>query len=184
MSRLAGPFGVIAVVILAVAFASQNGAERVTLDLGLFVLYGVPVTLVAFGGLFVGMLVMLGAGIQSDLKVRAILRHRLAEEDADEPELVDHSQRDLFLHAPPVAPVEAPVEAPEEAPVERLVSPSVEPAPVEPTESDMPPEPWLSDAPSLVDLAPPPEPPTPLDRPAKSPGHPVWRDMEHGDPMD
>lgn len=170
MSRLAGPFGVIAVVILAVAFASQNGSERVTLDFGFFVFYGVPVTLVAFGGLFLGMLVMLGAGIQSDLKVRSILRDRLAAADADEPDLVDHSQRDLFLHAPPVEPTQPK---------------SVETVPAS--------EPWLpeppaTEPPSIDDLAPSPESaPRPEDPPAEPGGpaaHPAWRDMEHGDPMD
>jgi uncharacterized integral membrane protein len=104
VSRFAGPVAVIGVVILAIAFAAQNGSERVTLNLGIVVLYGVPVTMVAFGGLFIGMLAMLGAGIQSDLKVRAILRQRFAEENPEEPEVIDHSQRDLFLHAPPPPP--------------------------------------------------------------------------------
>jgi uncharacterized integral membrane protein len=120
LSRIAGPLGVIVVVILAVVFASQNGAERVTLDLGFLVLYRVPVTLVAFGGLFAGMLVMLGAGIQSDLKVRSILRQRLAEEDLGEPELIDTAQRDLFLHSPSIGDLApgagAGPEAPPEAP--------------------------------------------------------------------
>lgn len=105
MSRFAGPLSVIGIVILAILFAAQNGMERVTLDLGLFVLYGVPVTIVAFGGFFLGMLVILGAGFQADLKVRSILRQRLAEETTAEIELGDHAQRDLFLHAPP-APTE------------------------------------------------------------------------------
>ncbi|MNC96257.1 hypothetical protein D3C83_135850 [compost metagenome] len=44
------------------------------------------------------MVVMLVAGIHSDLKVRRILRERLAEEDREEKErlAVDRSQRDLF----------------------------------------------------------------------------------------
>jgi hypothetical protein len=57
----------------------------------------VPLTVVAFGGLVVGMLIMLGAGIRSDLKVRRILRARLAEEGRDEGRMfVDNSQQDLF----------------------------------------------------------------------------------------
>ena len=100
MKRLAGPLSVVAVVVFAVFFASRNGAERVHLDLGLVILPDVPVTVVAFGGLLIGMLVMLVAGIQSDLKVRAILRQRFAEQSGEEGEFVDIAQRDLFLHSP------------------------------------------------------------------------------------
>jgi hypothetical protein len=43
------------------------------------------------------MVVMLVAGINSDLKVRRILRERLAEEDREEKaRAVDRSQHDLF----------------------------------------------------------------------------------------
>ncbi len=101
MIRFLGPIGVLGVLAIAIVFASLNGGQRVTLDLGLFVLHGVPVTLVAFGGLFAGMLVMLVAGIRTDLKVRQILRQRLAEEDREERELHDETQRDLFDPAPP-----------------------------------------------------------------------------------
>ena len=53
--------------------------------------------MVAFGSVIVGMVVMLVAGVQSDLKVRRILRARLAEEDREERErFIDHSQQDLF----------------------------------------------------------------------------------------
>ncbi|GMR14164.1 MAG: hypothetical protein BMS9Abin29_2403 [Gemmatimonadota bacterium] len=84
------------VLILAAVFASANATQRVTLDLGLFVLYRVPITAVAFGGLFVGMVVMLVAGINSDLKVRGILRRRLEEEDREERARIDRDQQDLF----------------------------------------------------------------------------------------
>ncbi len=100
MTRLLGPFAVLLVLILSAAFASANAAQRVTVDLGLFVLYRVPVTAVAFGGLFTGMVVMLVAGINSDLKVRGILRRRLAEEDRDERERIDRDQQDLFQPEP------------------------------------------------------------------------------------
>jgi len=161
VSRLAGPLSVIGVVILAIAFASQNGAERVTLDLGLFVLHRVPVTFVAFSGLLVGMLVMLGAGVRSDLKVRSILRQRLAEKDLDEPDLIDHEQRDLFLHDPPFDP-DKPCES-------ALLAERAEFAPpADPGEPGVP-------------VA---EPVEPNDPPAKPSTHPPWWDMEHGDPMD
>lgn len=100
MTRLLGPFAVLLVLILSAAFASANAAERVTVDLGLFMLYRVPVTAVAFGGLFTGMLVMLVAGINSDLKVRGILRRRFEEEDLEERARIDRDQQDLFQPVP------------------------------------------------------------------------------------
>lgn len=78
-------------------FASLNSSHRVTLRLGFVTLFGVPLTVVVFGAVILGMVVMLGAGVQSDLKVRRILRARLVEEDREERErTVDQSQQDLF----------------------------------------------------------------------------------------
>lgn len=97
MSKYAGAAGVLVVLALSMGFAALNGGQRVTLRFGLFTLYRVPITAVAFGALILGMVVMLVAGIHSDLKVRRILRERLAEEDREEKErLVDRSQHDLF----------------------------------------------------------------------------------------
>jgi len=97
MSRLAGGAGVLAVIALSLGFAALNGNQRVTLRLGFATFYGVPLTVVAFGGLMVGMVIMLVAGIHSDLKVRRILRARLAEEGLeDKDRFVDQSQQDLF----------------------------------------------------------------------------------------
>ena len=98
MSRFASAAGVLAVLGLSMAFAVLNGGQRVTLRLGLATFYRVPLTAIAFSALIMGMLVMLFAGVHSDLKVRRILRERLAEEDREERAriLVDRSQRDLF----------------------------------------------------------------------------------------
>lgn len=97
MSRLVSLAGALIVLVLSVAFASMNGGQRVTLRLGFMTLYGVPLTVVAFGGMVVGMVIMLGASIHSDLKVRRILRARLAEEGRQETQrFVDKSQQDLF----------------------------------------------------------------------------------------
>lgn len=97
MSRWLGVLGIVLVVVLALGFASLNGNERIVLRLGVATLYGVPVTVVAFGGLVGGMVIMLVAGVHSDLKVRRILRARLAEEDREEKaRFVDRSQQDLF----------------------------------------------------------------------------------------
>lgn len=87
---------VLVVLAIVMMFARANGAERVTLDLGLLTFQRVPLTYVAFGGLFLGMLAMLVAGIHSDLKVRRFLRERLQEEAREEGFTRDRNQRDLF----------------------------------------------------------------------------------------
>jgi uncharacterized integral membrane protein len=97
VSRLLGWIGVASLVGLSLGFAFLNSSQRVTLRLGVVTLYGVPLTGVAFGSVIVGMVVMLVAGVRSDLKVRRVLRARLAEEDRAERErFIDHSQQDLF----------------------------------------------------------------------------------------
>ena len=96
MSRFAGVVGVLLTLAAAAGFAALNSVQRVTIDLGFMVLYRVPVTVVAFGGLFSGMVVMLVAGLNSDLKVRAILRERLREEAREEERFIDPTQQDLF----------------------------------------------------------------------------------------
>ena len=98
MSRLAGAAAVLLVLAGSTAFATLNSGQRVTVDLGVATLYRVPVTYVAFGGLFLGMLVVLVAGIHADLKVRRILRERLQEEDREERArmMMERYQRDLF----------------------------------------------------------------------------------------
>ena len=100
MIRLIGPLGVLLVLVASIVFAALNASQQVTLDLGFFVLYRVPLTLVGFTGLFMGMVVMLVAGVRSDLKVRAVLRQRLEAEDREERALVDRNQRDLFSPRP------------------------------------------------------------------------------------
>jgi uncharacterized integral membrane protein len=102
MSRYLGIAAAAFVVLLATAFAAANVGHRATLSLGLFTLYRVPVTLVAFSGLLVGMLVMFATGVHSDLKVRRILRERLAEETRKEQGWIDRNQRDLFAQDPEV----------------------------------------------------------------------------------
>jgi len=102
VKRLWGGAGVVLVVALSVGFAALNGGQRVTLRLGFATFYGVPLTVVAFGGLLTGMVIMLVAGIHSDLKVRRILRDRLAQEGLqDQGRFVDQSQQDLFEGGPP-----------------------------------------------------------------------------------
>ena len=100
MTRFIGPLGVLSVLVVSILFTTLNGAQRVTLNLGAIVLYDVPLTLVGFTGLFMGMVVMLVAGIRSDLKVRAVLRQRLEDEDREERALIDRNQQDLFWPPP------------------------------------------------------------------------------------
>ncbi len=100
MSRFTGAASILVVLVLVVFFARWNGAERVTVDLGIWTFYRVPLTYVAFISLFVGMLVMLLAGLHADLRVRRFLRERLEEEDRAERERVDRNQRDLFAPEP------------------------------------------------------------------------------------
>ncbi|MBR43692.1 MAG: hypothetical protein CME18_04695 [Gemmatimonadetes bacterium] len=97
MKRLLGWASVAILVGASIMFASLNSSHRVTLRLGFVTLLGVPLTVVVFVAVILGMVVMLGAGVQSDLKVRRILRARLVEEDREERErAVDQSQQDLF----------------------------------------------------------------------------------------
>ncbi len=96
MTRFAGLVGVFFVLISSTVFVTLNGAQRVTIDLGVMVFYRVPVAIIGFGGLLIGMVVMLVAGVHSDLKVRTILRQRLEDEDREERALIDRTQQDLF----------------------------------------------------------------------------------------
>jgi len=97
VSRLLGGVGILVLVVISLGFAYLNSGHRVTLRLGFLTLYGMPLTVVVFGSVIVGMIVMLLAGVRSDLKVRRILRARLAEEDRQERErFIDASQQDLF----------------------------------------------------------------------------------------
>lgn len=98
MSRLLGLGGILVALALAMGFASLNSGQRVTLRLGFVTFYGVPLTVVAFASLLGGMLVMLVAGVRSDLKVRRILRARLEAEDLEERNrFIDRDQQDLFV---------------------------------------------------------------------------------------
>ena len=96
MNKLSGVLAVLSVALVAVGLAAANGGNRVTLSLGFITFYRVPVTVVGFGGLFLGMVIMFATGVHTDLKVRRILRERLAEEAMQERTWVDRNQQDLF----------------------------------------------------------------------------------------
>ncbi len=80
MRRVLGWVGLGAVLLGGAAFAAANAGRLVIIDVGVATFYRVPVTFVAFGGMVVGMAVMLIAGIHSDLKVRQLLRQRTLPE--------------------------------------------------------------------------------------------------------
>ncbi|MDT8342536.1 MAG: hypothetical protein RQ751_13580 [Longimicrobiales bacterium] len=98
MRRVGSWLAVVAVLFGSMSFAGLNGGQRVTLRLGVATLYRVPLPVVVFGALMLGMVVMLVAGLASDLRVRRILRERLAEEGREERArlFVDRAQTNLF----------------------------------------------------------------------------------------
>ena len=99
MSRFAGLAALLVVMVLGVLFALGNAGQVVSINLGLFTLSRVPVTFVAFGGMIVGMGVVLAAGLNADLKVRRMLRERQKRESLAEArqEYDEHGQGDMRL---------------------------------------------------------------------------------------
>ena len=87
MSRAVGVGGILAVLVGVLVFARLNGGEVATVHLGFLTLRDVPITFVLFGGLVLGMLVMLLAGLHADLKVRRLLRQRMVEEERNRLEI-------------------------------------------------------------------------------------------------
>ncbi len=98
MRRWSGPIGFTVVLLLSIAFAAMNGGQHVVVRLGFATLYRVPLTVVVFTALILGMVGVLIAGIASDLRVRRILRERLSDErDEEQARLfVDRNQTSLF----------------------------------------------------------------------------------------
>jgi len=141
MSRLAGILAAVLVILLSMVFAALNAGNSVTLNLGLFTLYRAPVALVAFGGLFVGMLVMFATGVHTDLKVRRILRERLAEESREEQKWIDRDQQDLFEDRPNLGALEAEDDSDSDEMAGRVLgsgSPAAEEVDPEPSEAETP----------------------------------------------
>jgi len=105
MTRWAGVLGGAAILLLSMAFAALNGGQRVTIRLGFATFYQVSLPTLLLGSFILGMLAMLVAGIASDLRVRRILRERLAEErDEEQARLfVDRHQTNLFHEDEPSA---------------------------------------------------------------------------------
>lgn len=113
MSRFLGILGVLLVLGLSMGFAALNGGQRLTLRLGFVTIYRIPLSVVVFGSVILGMVIMMVAGIRSDLRVRRILRDRLAREDEEERAriYIDRNQKDLFEESPEVASPAAPPDA-------------------------------------------------------------------------
>ena len=80
MRRFSGLLALGVVVLLGVAFAMGNAGARSRSTSESRHCEAVPVTFVAFGGMVVGMGVVLVAGINADLKVRRLLRERHLKE--------------------------------------------------------------------------------------------------------
>jgi len=103
VSRWTGALGTGLILLLSMTFAALNGGQRVTIRLGVTTFYQVPLTTVVLGALILGMVAMLVAGITSDLRVRRILRNRLAEEQDEEQArlFVDRNQITMFPEEDP-----------------------------------------------------------------------------------
>lgn len=80
MSRL--PERVAALLLLAAlaGFAYFNAGERVTLRLGVFIIAGIPLSVVITGSALLGMLAAFAVGLRADLRLRRLLRGRLARD--------------------------------------------------------------------------------------------------------
>ncbi len=87
MRRILPWIGLLAVVVMGIGFAAVNSGQRVRIDLGIVTLYQIPVTFVAFGGMVAGMVVVLLAGVRTDLKVRELLREKALPENPLRPAL-------------------------------------------------------------------------------------------------
>lgn len=96
MSRFLSLGLAIVLVLVGAGFAALNASQRVTVRLGFTTLYYVPLAWVVFGSLVLGMVIMLIAGVRSDLKVRRILRDRFVQGEMEERSRVDRNQGDLF----------------------------------------------------------------------------------------
>jgi len=63
-----------------------NDFQKVSINLGFVTFYRVPITVLAVVGFVLGMLLMILVGVESDLKIRSILRERFRDESREEDE--------------------------------------------------------------------------------------------------
>lgn len=68
-------------VLLAAAFAYINSGERVSLHLGLFVLFRLPLVALLFVAYLLGMVTMFLIGLRHDRQVRRVLRMYQIQEE-------------------------------------------------------------------------------------------------------
>ena len=69
-------------VLLAGAFAYINSGERVSLHLGLFVLFRLPLVALLFVAFLLGMVTMFLIGLRHDKQVRRVLRQYQVQEES------------------------------------------------------------------------------------------------------
>lgn len=74
--RVARWLPLLAIVLLSGLFAYFNTGERVTLNLGVTVIYQVRLVPVVFGAFVLGMIAMFLVGLRHDMRVRRHLRER------------------------------------------------------------------------------------------------------------
>lgn len=106
------PLVALLVVLLGV-FTWLNSGESVSLHLGLFQLYQVPVVGVFYLAFLLGMLLMFVLGLRHDLHVRRLLRERGLLDDAPrrlpaasaDPGPRPEPEPERLTHAPPDPPV-------------------------------------------------------------------------------
>lgn len=119
--------------VLAGGFAYLNSAERVSLHLGLFVLFRVPLALLLFLVFLLGMGTMFLIGLRHDLRVRRLLREYRIQEERRPWET--HAPTGAFGAAAAPRPPPGPPEPAEPAPrwddLTRVDSPGIGPAPDE-----------------------------------------------------
>lgn len=89
------------VTLFAACFAWLNRGERVVVDLGMFRLYRVPITVVAFAAFLAGMLSMLMLSLRHDRRVREQLRaHGLLEPESARPAAAPAASAWGVVHEP------------------------------------------------------------------------------------
>ena len=95
MLKFLGPLGALGLLTLVVFVSVLNDFQKVSINLGFVTFYRVPITVLAVVGFVLGMLLMILVGVESDLKIRSILRERFRDESREEDESVKKKSGEL-----------------------------------------------------------------------------------------